>query len=455
MGKQPKFWGARLNPGVSPANLATFYAAAFLTIMLAVAFAALQPYVLNTFLHLPVREHGNASGQVGSAAEFVLLMTLGFWGILSDRLGRRAVYALGFVGMAAGFVATGYVSSLAELMGARGFYSIGISATTAMLSTIIADYVVNEDRGKATAIMGIMNGLGASCAALGIARLPTAFAAQGQDGVTAGRTTFYVVAVLCMVAAVVMRLGLKGRGGEHASEERVPMGQMAREGLRAAKEDVGIVLCYLAAFVARADLAVAGTFFPLWLTTHHASQVAPDQDPSVLGPLLDAAAATGIKEGGLLIAIAGGGGLLFAPVIGILCDRINRVNALVLGLTMNVLGYGLCFFVLDPTSPLMKVAALIIGFGQVGGVISSQVLIQQQAPARFRGSVVGAFGTCGAAGIMFCLFAGGKLFDGWRGAGPFVLLAALNVVVIVFALAVKARVRAPEQPASPSMAMAH
>jgi MFS family permease len=454
MSEQRKFWGARLNPGVSPKNLATFYAAAFLTIMLAVAFAALQPYLLNTFLHLPVREHGNASGKIGSAAEVVLLLTLGFWGILSDRLGRRAVYALGFLVMAAGFVATGYVSSLSELVGARGFYAIGISATTAMLSTIIADYVVNEDRGKATAVMGIMNGFGAMTAALGIARLPTVFA-RSQDGVSAGRMTFYVVAGVCLVAAAIMQFGLKARGGEHALEERVPMGQMAREGLRAAREDVGVVLCYLAAFVARADLAVAGTFFPLWLTTYHASQVPTDQDPAALGPLLDTAAALGIKEGGILIAIAGGGGLLFAPVIGILCDRINRVNALVLGLAMNVFGYGLCFFVSDPTTPLMKVAALIIGFGQVGGVISSQVLIQQQAPARFRGSVVGAFGTCGAAGIMFCLFFGGKLFDGWRGAGPFVLLAILNVLVIVFALAVKARVRAPQQPDEPALALSH
>jgi len=303
--------------------------------------------------------------------------------------------------------------------------------------------------------MGVMNGLGAMAAALGMAKLPSVFVKAGQDGISAGRTTAYVAAGLCIAVAVLLQLGLKGRGGEKTSEERVPFMQMAAEGVRAAKEDTGVVLCYLSAFVARADLAVAGTFFPLWMSTHYAGQLnAEGVDPAQFALLMDEAAARGIKEGGILVAIAGGSALFFAPVIGILCDRINRVSALVVGLSMNVLGYGLVFFVSDPTTPLMKVAAAIIGFGQVGGVIASQVLIQQQAPAKFRGSVVGAFGASGAAGIMFCLFVGGMLFDGWRGAGPFVLLAALNVIVIGFALVVKARVKAPAEPAG-AVVMAH
>lgn len=455
MSEQRKFWGAGLNPGVMPKHLFHFYLAAFFTIMLAVTFSVLQPYLLQKFLNLPIREHGSASGKIGFAAEVVLLALVGVWGIWSDRIGRRAVYALGFVVMAIGFSITPMSRSLSDLMGARAIFSIGIAGTTAMLSTLAADYVVNENRGKANAIMGIMNGLGAMGAALGMAKLPSVFVKAGQDGISAGRTTAYVGAGLCIAVALLLQLGLKGRGGEQVAEERVPFMKMAAEGVRAAKEDMGVVLCYLSAFVARADLAVAGTFFPLWMTTHYAGQLnAAGVDPAQFALLMDEAAAKGIKDGGILVAIAGGAALFFAPVIGILCDRINRVSALVVGLSMNVLGYGLVFFVEDPTSGLMKAAAAIIGFGQVGGVISSQVLIQQQAPAKFRGSVVGAFGASGAAGIMFCLFVGGKLFDAWRGAGPFVLLAVLNVIVIGFALMVKARVKAPDEPAG-VVVMAH
>ncbi len=447
MSEQRKFWGARLNPGVLPKHLFHFYLAAFFTIMLAVTFAVLQPYLLQTFLNLPIREHGSASGKIGFFAEVVVLALVGVWGIWSDRIGRRAVYALGFVIMGIGFALTPMSRSLSDLIGARMIFSVGIAGTTAMLSTLAADYVVNENRGKANAIMGVMNGLGAMAAALGIAKLPSIFVNRGQDGISAGTSTAYVAAGLCIAVALLLQLGLKGKGGEQISEERVPFFKMAGEGVRAAKEDMGVVLCYMSAFVARADLAVAGTFFPLWMTTHYASQLSEvGVNPAQFALMMDEAAARGIKEGGILVAIAGGCALLFAPVIGILCDRINRVNALVIGLTMNVLGYGLVFFVMDPTSTLMKVAAGIIGFGQVGGVISSQVLIQQQAPAKFRGSVVGAFGACGAAGIMFCLFVGGKLFDAWRGAGPFVLLAVLNALVVALALVVKSRVKAPTEP---------
>jgi MFS family permease len=329
-------------------------------------------------------------------------------------------------------------------MGARAIFAAGIAGATAMLSTLAADYVVNESRGKANAIMGVMNGLGAMAAALGMAKLPSVFLQAGQDGISAGRNTAYIAAGLCVTVALLLQWGLKEKGGEHAAGERIPFLEMASESVRAAKEDPGVVLGYMSAFVARADLAVAGTFFPLWMTTHAAEQLTKaGVDPSLLGGLMDEAASRGIKDGGILVAIAGGCGLLFAPAIGILCDRINRVNALMIGLSMNVVGYGLTFFIVDPSSGLMKVAAAIIGFGQVGGVISSQVLIQEQAPAKYRGSVIGAFGASGAAGIMFCLFAGGKLFDAWRGAGPFVLLAALNFIVIAFAWMMKARIAAP------------
>jgi MFS family permease len=455
MSERRKFWGAELNEGVAPKHLATFYAAAFLTIMLAVAYSVVQPYLLTTFLKTPMRELGDASGKIGVAAELVLLALVGVWGVMSDRIGRRPIYAIGFVVMAAGFVFSAHIDSFAGLVQGRALFSIGVAATTAMLSTVLADYVVNEDRGKATAVMGIMNGLGASVAATGLAKLPDAFA-KTQGGVRAGQTSIYITAAICVFAGVLMAIGLRGKGGEQAHEERVPLTRMAAEGVRAAREDMGVVLCYLSAFVSRADLAVAGTFFPLWLTRHYQETATTGASTgAALNAILDEAAARGIKEGGWLIAIAGGGGLLFAPVIGILCDRINRVNALIIGLAMNVIGYGLVFFVHDPTTLLMFIAAGLIGFGQVGGVISSQVLIQQQAPAKFRGSVVGMFGTFGAAGIMFSLFFGGRLFDAWRGAGPFVLLALLNVLVIGFAFVVKSRVKAPENEAVGAAVLAH
>ena len=60
---------------------------------------------------------------------------------------------------------------------------------------------------------------------------------------------------------------------------------------------------------------------------------------------------------------------------------------------------------------MMMGVMVLIGMGQVSGVITSQVLIQQQAPAAQRGSIIGLFGLAGAVGILFCSYLGGMLFD--------------------------------------------
>lgn len=424
-----RFMGTRLAPGVKPSHLGTFYLGAFLTICFAVAINALQPYLLSTFLGLPPSRQGEATGTIALINEIVILAAVGTWGVLSDRHGRRSVFALGFAVMAIGFALTPLSDSLSSLLGFRAVFAIGIAATTAMLATVVADYVVDEDRGKANAITGVANGLGATAGALALARLPTWFTSSGQDGISAGTSSYLFAAVVCAVGAIAMWMGLRPRGGQEQASEHQPLLKIAKEGAMAVK-DPGIALSYLAAFVARADLAVAGVFFPLWMTRHYQSLLPAGAATAEL----DAATATGVAAGGALIGIVGGAGLLFAPVIGILCDRINRVHALAFSLAINTIGYGMMGFVTDPTGGYIKIAAIVVGFGQVAGVISSQVLVQQLAPAKYRGSIIGTFGVCGALGIMLTSTAGGVLFDRWMDAGPFVLLSVLNGLVAVASL---------------------
>ncbi|MCX6131280.1 MAG: MFS transporter [Proteobacteria bacterium] len=347
---------------------------------------------------------------------------------------------MGFFIMAIGLILTPLQGSIAWLMVSRGVFAIGVAAATAMLATIAADYVENKDRGKANAIMGIMNGFGAVAAAIGFAKLPKLFQAFGQDGLQAGRSSYFLAAGLATLFGLIMLWGLRKATVIEKGDEAhsLPFITMIRQGLGAARQDLGVSLSYAAAFVARADLAVAGVFFPLWLTRHLSSHLDPQLSLSERLLAIDMAAASGVAAGGKLIAIIGSAGLVFAPVIGILCDRINRVQALIFGLGLNVLGYGLTFFVTDPSGSGLAAIAVIIGFGQVGAVISSQVLIQELAPPAMRGSIIGCFGTFGAFGIMVSLLGGGWLFDRWTEAGPFVFLALMNLLVLLAAIWFKA-----------------
>jgi MFS family permease len=348
MNEPRKCLGARLNEGTNPSHLRTVYLLAFFMIMVAVGTNVLQPYLLTTFLEYPKSAHGGATGTIQLIAEVVMFIFVGFWGIACDRKGRRSVATWGFLIMALSFVLNPLSGSLIVLIGFRGIYTIGIAATTAVLSTVLADYANSKDLGKANAISGIMNGFGAMVGALALGKLPSLYSSLGQDGVSAGWSSYISVAGLCIISAVVVRWGLKG-GVFHTGAKRVGLAQITKEGIEAAKRDRGVALAYAAA------------------------------------------CAQGIAAGGALIGIIGGAGLLSAPFIGIMCDRINRVTALAVGLAFNVIGYGLIFFVDDPTGGFIKIAVIFIGFGQVGGTISSQVLIQQHAEPKYRGTIIGFF----------------------------------------------------------------
>jgi predicted MFS family arabinose efflux permease len=146
----------------------------------------------------------------------------------------------------------------------------------------------------------------------------------------------------------------------------------------------------------------------------------------------------------MIIGMAGMAGLCFAPVIGIMCDKINRTTALAITLMLNFIGYGMIFFVEGPFDGILFAAAAVIGFGQVGATIAAQVMIQQQAKPALRGSIIGFFGMCGALGIMVMCWIGGMIFDSISPQSPFVMLGFLNLLVFFVAIALKSRIKAPE-----------
>jgi MFS family permease len=447
MSEQKKFWGARLKEGVSPGNLLVYYIVTLFMMTVVVSCNVLQPYLLSTFIKVPLLEIGTATANISLVNEFVLLIFFGLWGVISDKSGRRLVWAIGCIIIGVGYVIMPLAGSVVALIGFRMAYTIGIAAGTGMMATVLADYVVNEDRGKASAVMGIMNGFGAVIGAVMLGNLPQMYAkAEGVNSIEAGWRAYLTCAAIAVAVAILAWFGLSKK--KPAGSERISFGEKLKVGFAAAKEDAGVALAYSAAFVSRADLVVPGLYLPLWLSKFYQGKIEATATMAANSPeylaLLEEASRQGIAKGGAILGLIGGAGLLFAPVIGILCDKINRVSALAFGLSFNFVGYGLIFFVADPTGPLIYIAAVIIGCGSVGGTIAAQVMIQQQAKPALRGSIIGFFGMCGALGIMIMCWAGGYIFDAISEQSPFVVLGALNLGVFILALALKSRIKAPE-----------
>lgn len=428
----------QLEAGVLPRHLWVLTYAAIVTIGLATFDAFATPYVLSTAIGVPIGEQGAVVGRLNVYSEIVLLLAFTPLGVLTDRIGRRAVYAFGFCCLAAGYALFPYAETVGELAVIRIIYSLGVGAVTAGIATLLGDYAVPEYRGRLVAFTGVLNGIGVVGGAVLLGRLPQVFANMGYDEFQAGQYTLFIVAGACLVSAIVVGLGLKA-GTAVAPEARPPIGHLFRSGVAAARTNPRIAVAYASAFVARGDMVVVGTFLVLW------GKVAATQDGMPTAAALDA--------GRIPFIVAQSAALLWAIVAIFTLDRFQRMTGLALCLGIAATAYLMLIFVDDPLDRANLPFFVLLGIGQVSAFLGAQTLIGKEAPVAERGSVVGAFNFAGAVGILITSGIGGLLFDALDPRAPFVLLGTLNLLVFFAALWVRATAPGPAGGALPAPAL--
>ncbi|AQQ67919.1 MFS transporter [Microbulbifer agarilyticus] len=436
-----RFLGLKLENDVSRSNVLTFYFACLATIMFASFIPQSQPFLLTEFLNIPPERHGMVSGLLNFWAEIVIIISVAIFGPLSDRFGRRPITGFGFLVMSAGIALYPHAENITELLIVRLGYSVGLAAVTTTIVALIADYVRNESRGRATGLQGVMNGVGAMICVFLLLQLPAILQNSGATAQEAGIQTYGLVAIVSFVTGVLMLIGLKpGSSQAEPSEHSESLISITRNGLRAAR-DPSIALAYGASFVARGNLMIVGTFFTLWVTNYGTAELGMSR-------------AEALARAGMIVGIAQGCALLTAPVFGILADKISRIRALIIALLISAIGYGSTIFITDPFTTGMIICAALIGLGEIGCIITSGVLVAQQAPQSHRGAVIGFFTLSGAVGILVASVAGGYLFDTWRASGPFVFFAGVALLVLCWAIVLEKRLGkrlvTSEQPLTPA-----
>ena len=411
----------QLATGIRPRNAAAFLLAALLGVCLTTFISTIQPYVLTVNIGLPVAEQGRVSGQMVFYGELVLLALSSLIGVYSDRVGRRAVFMGGVFILALGYVAYAYVDSVAMLTAVRVFLAFGIAAVNVMVSALMVDYPAEPSRGKLAGFTGMAIGFGSILIGVVFLQLPNLFGARGAEALAAGRYTLFTMVGMALLLVVLMRVGLKGGPPPHSKPSESLRAQFA-QGIAAGRDNPAILFAYLCAFVARADLVVVGTFFTLWLTQAGVEQGLPPEQ----------AAATA----GQFFAVVMSCALLWAPVMGWLNDRLNRVRAMVLAMLLAGIGYVSMWFIPDPLGPWMYPAGILLGIGQMSAVTASQTLIGQESPPAYRGSVVGMFSFFGAAGILFITSVGGQVYDAISPSATFLLVGVINAGLFFWGLRV-------------------
>lgn len=420
-----------LMPGVTRRHVLCYLWAAFVSIGVFTYITTLQPFVLEVYVGIPPGERGAVSGNLQFWQEIVVLATVGLIGAWSDRVGRRTVYVLGFLVTGLAYAAYPFADDTGQLLIYRLIFGIGVAALGGMLATVLADYPVDKDRGKLTGISFFLNAVGALLFFVVLSRLPQIYQSAGLTEVWAGRASYLTAAAICVISAFVM-FGLKP-GRPDQVGERVPLATLVRQGLGAGRRP-RIALAYAASFAARADLVIVALFLALWV-----------QNAAIADGYSAAEAAA---RQGALFGIVQGCAMLWAPFFGWLADKIDRVTLVIIAIVLSIVGYGWMGLIPDPTEPAAFGAGALLGIGQASGILASQVLIGQEAPGAIRGAVIGMVGFFGAVGILAISKVGGWAFDAWMPGAPFVIMAAANAVLLLFAAYV--RIYAPRESREPA-----
>jgi MFS family permease len=433
----PAFLRLQVAEGVSAGNFGALLFGSFFGIAMMGFINASQPYLFTEVLGVPAAEQGPLAGNLTFIAELVVLFAVGIIGALSDKVGRRPLWAGAFLVLAAGYALYPLATTVGELTAYRVVFALGLAANTAMLPAVANDHAVDASRGRVIAICFLLNGLGFILLLTPLRMLLPVFTAlTGGDAVLAARYWLWTAAGACLLVSAVLQLGLRpGAPAQFAARE--PWLVALRVGL-AAGRDLRVAFAYLSATVARGDMSVLSTFFVLYLTQAG----------------LDAGLDTGAASGNalkfyILIQVFA---LAWLPVMGRILDRVDRVIGVALALLLATVGYASLYLIGDPLGPRMWLAAVLIGMGEISANLATLTLVGAVAPVKGRGAVIGLFSLSGALGILLVAKVGGTLSGLSGGIAPFVLVAGANFTVMLLALLVWGLTRRAPVPGRPAVA---
>jgi MFS family permease len=421
-----------LAPGISRLNGAAYFYSTFTIVLLMSFINFLQPYLLTETLHVPKERQGAVTGLLNLVNEAVSFVVISVLGALSDRTGRRVVCATGIALLSLGLFIYPLAASEAQLFLFRIVFALGGAMASVSVIACLQDCPQEISRGKWNGINSVFTSIGIMFLSLVLAKLPTWFIAAGIDPVTTGRYTFWIMAGFGAVSAVIVA-GTYHTATFIAAGSRPSLLEQVRQGFAAAARNPRIALAFGSSVASRGDLIVVGAFLSLWFARAGVQQG------------IDTANA--FVSAGLALAALQGAILVWAPLFGLMVDRVNRVLAMGVAFGLAALGYGAVGVIENPFDVTVMIPCImLLGAGEISAIIAGQALLGQESPPDKRGAIAGVFSMCGTLGILTATFGGGLVFDRIGFGSPFALMGVVNGLVAAWAVLVL--LRAPSRGAA-------
>jgi len=421
-----KFGPIVLLPEIEKRHLFTLFFGAFFGIA-SMAFVNVFNYSIFSALQIPQEQFGSVAGTLTAVQEVVVVSVIGLFGALSDKVGRRLVYSMGFFLLGVGYFIYPLADNTTELYFFRIFVALGCAANTVMLPTVANDYVHGSTRGRLIAFTSILNGLGLVLIISTFRNFATFYEQLeapeilinlGYDTANWAQYTFWSASAMVFIVSIVLYTNLK-KGTAEATAKKDSYFSTLGVAIKEAKNP-RVALAYTAGIVSRGDLAVVSTFFALWLSIEFESLGMSKSEAQKMAALLYVAVQACAIPGALLI--------------NFFIDKFDRVLALAISMGIAATGYLYLGFIEDVQGTQMYIGVGLLGLGEIFANISAISLIGSVAPPKARGAVIGGFSFFGAVGIFLVASIGGQIFDSISPTAPFTMVGIANLTLLTLAL---------------------
>ncbi|KAG0380544.1 hypothetical protein BGX24_007399 [Mortierella sp. AD032] len=422
------------------------------TITLVAYLSIVQPFILNLVLNIH-NNVGNITGSLALYDEIIALPATLCWGVLSDRVGRRPVYSIGFICLGAALMLYPRVENVyPHMLLCRLLFSLGSSAATCMMTGTLGDVAgAIHERGRVSAIVGFSAGCGGLIAGLVLLSVPYDLADSFGGEMGGMRAAFIIVGGCAMVLGILLFFTMPATGVGEANgvtgwfkktvlkkeieneyeKEIISPFKLLKYGFVAAR-DPRVALAYLSSFVARADTVLFSSFMSLWVI-HYYSSIGwcnPDRRITCFPAVGSTHTLTGYGQG---ISLA------FAPLYGYAAEKFEKSTVLGFAGFMGAIGsLPFAFTKTDPAHKSNLAFVTMTGIGQMGVIIVGMTLVNGlNVDPKYRGSVAGVFSFCGALSIMITARLGGYLFDEWMPGAPFVIMGIVHILICLMSIYVR------------------